>query len=73
MTKEKPMTFVEARALIRKPRIIPQGHVGPSPAMIRHAEKIDKERSQLVDDVILIGKAETSNISYFESIQFIKK
>lgn len=50
------MTYEELSDFLRKPRITPKGHAGPTPAMVRSAEKLDRENARRVDRVIKIGK-----------------
>ena len=50
------MTYAETCELACSPRITPEGHIGPTNAMIKHAEKVDRENIDLVDRVIQYGK-----------------
>jgi hypothetical protein len=50
------MSYEELCNLLRAPRVLPEGHVGPTKQMIREAERVEKENSRRVDRVIKIGK-----------------
>jgi hypothetical protein len=61
------MAYEQLCKLIRVPRVIPKGHVGPTRAMIKEAVNNDKEDALRFERVIKKGKEmeATKNKPYF--------
>jgi hypothetical protein len=56
LTPLPQMTYAETCELACSPRITPEGHIGPTPAMVKYAENVDRENIDRVDRLIQYGK-----------------